>query len=267
MRLLAVGVALALLSASAAKSEVETTPTPAISSDYNESEDYWLTFDPWNRTETEVNHIVPVRLKLSMPLNDYAIDHSARGSTFFVGVIYDRSNEDLTNMISVSRSSKLDSLSSKTYNLTYALFWALQLNFTASKSVATSKAANGTNINEFMVSLTGIGYPSIGVDILERTQDNVTKVLLRETYIMRLIRKYRTVDLGFTIAITVVGMLNIFAIGCLTEVNVLRTQFRKSLIPVCLASGTQYIITPLVRGVLSIHMQYASIIQSCIYHS
>ena len=92
-----------------------------------------------------------------------------------------------------------------------------------------------------------IGYPQLEFHLIELSASNVTSVSLKQTYHLTVIRGARTVDLGFTIAITFIVTMNTFAIGCLTDITMLKVQLKKNLIPVCITACTQYIIIPVVR--------------------
>lgn len=203
-----------------------------------------LSFDPPNGTEQIVHSNFYVQINISTQLLDYA--KSKNGSMFFIGIVYDSSDRHLRNMLTVAKSTKVDYIYSRKYNLTYYLCWKLQVNNSINDKPSEGDESR-RNRNGFVLTVENIGYPKIGFNIIERNESNHTEVIYENTYYLIGVRKHRIVDIGFTIVISVVGVLNIFAIGCMTEIGVLRSQFRKSLIPVSLAAGTQYIVTPLVR--------------------
>lgn len=204
-----------------------------------------FTFDPPIRSVLDVNTRTQVVFNVSAELARYV--NFYRNSTIFVGVMFDEEDKFSTDMMSISKTHKVEYDFSRKYNASYKypLFWQLQPNNDFNHKVYPRDDA-GLHRNVFTMTIKSIGYPRLNVQIIERFANNTTDIRISETYQITAMRKHREVDLGFTVAISIVGLLNIFAIGCMTEMPVLRSQLKKSIIPVCLASGTQYIIIPLV---------------------
>lgn len=248
-------------------------------SDYNNQMEPQIFFDPPDYTQHNVHSQFYVRVNLSASLLDSTLAYSKEGSEFFLGVLFDKSDQHLASMLQILRAPYMEYEFSKKYNLTYYLFWKVQTNslmpnvdnefvkaYNRSNHIfrKPSTGDNATNLapkivstplvsrrrGDFLITIANIGYPKIEIHLLEKKPNASAHVVHKETYHIRAIRKYRAVDLGFTIVITVIGILNVFAIGCMTKTPVLRSQLKKSIVPVCLASGTQYIITPLVRLIL-----------------
>ena len=204
-----------------------------------------FTFDPPTRTIQNVNTWTQVGFNVSTELARYITFY--KNSTFFVGVMFDKGDEFSSDMISISKTHKVEYDFPIKYNSSYIypLFWQVQPNNELNRRVIPLDEA-ALHRNVFSLSIKSIGYPRLNVHLIERFANNSTEIRIAEKYHITAVRENRQVDLGFTVAISVVGILNIFAIGCMTEIPVLRSQLKKSIIPVCLASATQYIIIPLV---------------------
>ncbi|XP_067937601.1 sodium/bile acid cotransporter 5-like [Watersipora subatra] len=213
--------------------EMETTPY----SPYYERD---LLFHPPGNMKQILYSQYYVQINISTQLEDYIVIEMLNGGIdFFIGLT--KPKNDLTTILPFD---KIKYIPSKNYNLSYQLFWRLQVN-NSMNIEPTVLDSNSLNRNGFVLTLSKLGYSSVDVHVIQRV-NNVSSLISAQSYNITAIRKYRKVDLGFTIAITIVGLLNIFAIGCMSEVAVLRSQFKKSLIPVGLASATQYVITPLL---------------------
>jgi len=188
-----------------------------------------------------------VYFNISDPLRTYASYQKNNGHRYFAGIIYDFKDVWLYSAVKLRKTPRVIYLEPKQYNLSqYFMLWPIQLdNEQNSQPIRTNDTASR---NAFQIRLDNIGYPKFAIEIIEYKQDRTYHILDRYTQVYYMIssRKQRGVDLGFNVATTIIGLLNIFAIGCVTDMQTLRLQLKESIIPVCIAAGTQYIITPLV---------------------
>jgi len=210
-----------------------------------------LIFTPPDLSPLNVSTTIFVHLNLSKELLNYARYFLDRGHRFYIGLTFNKLDPKLANMMSLLPSQSIKYELSKTYNLSYNLFWELKSNGDYIGAPASVRPNDTQVANGFILSITNIGYPYIHIDILEHQTDNIS-VIYQDKYQVKAIRSYRTADLGFTIAITVISMLNSFAIGCLAEVAVLRAQLKKSYVPIGVAAGTQYLAIPAVSLAFSL---------------
>lgn len=237
-------------------SEVKTLDFSATDPPTTESAEPIFLYDPPHLSAQYVNTRFQVGINISQELMDYIKYY--RASTFFIGVKFEKDDEHSKTMISIAPTHKVVYDLSRKYNVTYPLFWKIQPDNELNRRVlAVDEADLSRNI--FTLTVKSVGYPRLDVHVVERLPDNTTMIRMRDVYHIITQRKERLVDLGFTVAISIVGILNIFAIGCMTEIPVLRSQLKKSVIPVCLASGTQYIILPLVSYVMAHFLPWISL--------
>lgn len=209
----------------------------------------YLTFLPEDRSTRFMHTKDLVRINISSNLYDYATYYKARGSRFYMGVNFDMDDSHLSSMLRILPQPNIQYVTAKYMNLTHHLLWVLQEN-NSLNTLHPPSHPEPINMNAFRLLVTGLGYPKFSVDIVEFPRYNGTSnVIHSQDYQLTLSRRPRGVDLGFTIAVIIIGIVNTFAIGCVTDLQVLRAQLKESIIPVCLASGTQYILVPLVSDI------------------
>ena len=97
----------------------------------------------------------------------------------------------------------------------------------------------------FTADMSQIGYARAEISLVEITPDNKTELLSVEEYKMKCKRPVRQVDTGFNVSITVVVILNTFALGCVTDIEDLR-QIKQRKVNILIALLTQYLAIPMV---------------------
>lgn len=236
--------ALVVLLCSPIWANTDLTSTTSAPLDDQES---LLTFNPPDKSTYVMHSKTDVTINISSTLYDYAIYYREKGSSFYVGVKLDMRNRYLLAMIKVKKLTNVVYHRSKAFNLSYHMLWPLQIE-NEMNNANYLEEAEPVNLNGFLLLIDSIGYPSIELNLIELDDMNKTTVIHQQQYHIKIIRNYRTVDLGFTLTVTIVALMNTFAIGSLTDVAVLRAHVKDSVIPMCIAAGTQYIAVPLVSN-------------------
>ncbi|KAF6031525.1 hypothetical protein EB796_010157 [Bugula neritina] len=90
-----------------------------------------------------------------------------------------------------------------------------------------------------------LGYEKYYIQIVETTSNNVTSVLESIEYQLVIVRKTRTVDLAFNVAMLILGILNTFAVGCMTDINLVKQVIKRKK-QILISTVSQYVVIPLV---------------------
>lgn len=111
----------------------------------------------------------------------------------------------------------------------------------------TTSPLNSTANELFVVDMVGIGYAQLVFNVIEQRTTNSTMTLLSQVYQLSSVRKLRAVDIGFNTFITILAVLNMFALGCLTDMDTVKQQLERKA-ALAAAMVAHYLIVPLVSN-------------------
>lgn len=194
---------------------------------------------PDNCSEFETNNQQMITYNLSASTLEYI--RAKTDSSFFLGITYEDSEQYRASVLSFHRADDDATIYLKRYHSVYHR--AIRLD--QEKIDIDPLTVNATDLPGIKIYIRQIGHVSFSVDLLELFKTNTTKILTSNTYLMTAIRKPRLVDTAFNAAVTILGILNTCALGCVTDIHVLKQlASRKS--HILLSVVTQYILMPLV---------------------
>lgn len=172
-------------------------------------------------------------------------------SVFYLGIRYSEEEKTQTKVVAFD-SRKLWVGDQKLIYETYNKLEISNLN---------ARTDNESEVDGFLIYLNGIGYAMLDMDIVEVLDYNETSVILTTVYKLSVVRKQRLVDMAFNNSIAILAIFNTFALGCLSDIKVIKHESRK-LAKMAIAFLTQYLILPLVSDkgykMSDIHRSYPS---------
>lgn len=196
-----------------------------------------VTMMPPSGADFLLNDLVSVQWTLPSQTMEYIKSRNA--SIYYIGYIYDKtikSTEPVVNIVGASREAQ--ELTDKELNL-------FQLIIPVEKATY-----NATSYQRVELEIMHIGYAKITVILLELLSDSESRVLSSHEYRVTAVRKDRLVNTSFNAAIAILGIMNTFAIGCVTDISAIRSTAKHKL-QIAISVCTQHLIMPLVSDKLS----------------
>ena len=203
------------------------------------SESYEIYLQSRNGSRVETNTKIRVTYNFSQTTLDYI--RGKPNSEFFLGITYEDSEKYRANVLSINREDNDASIYLKRYHAKYHRAIRLEPE-TINLDYLT---VNETDLPGIMIYIRQIGHVSFEVDLLELSNANKTVILTSKEYPMTAIRKLRKVDTSFNVAVTILGILNTFALGCVTDIGILKEAASRK-IHILLSVVTQYVLMPMV---------------------
>ena len=195
-----------------------------------------IIFDPPSGSRFYTQSSEGVSILVSKNLVGYVAWQQERNSTFLLSVDVDVSDKYTQDVAFVRRKGeKQQSPSSYPVSIPVETFISSNEHL----------PPNSTASQLFIIDSVGIGYGKLIISILEQRDVNITETLVSEPYQLSSVRRLRGVDIGFNTFVTILAVVNAFALGSLTDMNTIREQLeRKAVLTVAMV--THYLIVPLV---------------------
>lgn len=189
-----------------------------------------FTADPPSGSSFRLHDTKTIRFTLQDETVQYII--SQNSSRFYIGVEYNTSRITSRNVVLTSVDLP------RLYKINSTSYYEIP-------EVVANDTQLAPNIS-FTISadMKQIGYANLAIQVLETASDNTTRLLATELYALVCVREVRLVDIGFNAAITILVVMNTFALGCVTDFNTIKMAMDKKHIGVAMC--TQCIIIPIV---------------------
>lgn len=201
--------------------------------------DKMVLFNPESGSSFNTNILQRISYTIPPSTIDYMKGKSL--SKFYLGIDYDIKDIYLTTVIAIAKIQGDQSSYLKWFHTKYHRAIYLDLN-----ELNVSQSDNDTRTPGFNTYILHAGHTSFGLDLVELTSDNVTQVLYSNQYLVTAVREQRLVDTSFNIAITILAVLNTFALGCITDIEALK-KAKDHKRNILLSAIHQYVLMPLVR--------------------
>jgi len=181
----------------------------------------YITLHPTSGSQINQYEVRVITVRLQAAAQQYIAARQNENSSIYIGIEYEQTN---SNQPQISNNMNLMSQHPKneTRNETIGL-----KNFT------------------FDIITDMLGYEKYYIQIVETTSNNVTSVLESIEYQLVIVRKTRTVDLAFNVAMLILGILNTFAVGCMTDINLVKQVIKRKK-QILISTVSQYVVIPLV---------------------